>query len=171
MLTRPTPPHPVVFFFFFSPFALFVFIRAEAERSCGELGTPYPTLGNCNLSWEEGVSLGDLLLNNYSHDKPINQAALSPRPAPSLALGRNFDLFAMMLSHLQRAPLARKPDCGAPVSAGGPAEAEIPPQSQTRFVFLTVTEMKPGQMYKIPKRGVGPKLNYIHTFSTDICIE
>lgn len=72
------------FFFFFSQAsrALFVFIGAEAERSCGECRTPYLTLGNCNLSWEEGVSLGDLPLNNYSHDKAINQA---PLPASLLS--------------------------------------------------------------------------------------
>lgn len=86
----------------------------------------YLTLGNCNLSWEEGVSLGDLPLNNYSHDKAINQAASSP------ALGRTADLFAVMLSHLRGAPVPRKADGGALLSAGGPAEADISPQSQTR---------------------------------------
>lgn len=70
------------FFFFQASRALFVFIGAEAERSCGECRTPYLTLGNCNLSWEEGVSLGDLPLNNYSHDKAINQAPLSPSLSP-----------------------------------------------------------------------------------------
>lgn len=84
MPKRRTPPHPVYFFFFSQASrALFVFIGAEPERSCGEFRTPYLTLGNCNLSWEEGVSLGDLPLNNYSHDKAINQAA--PLPARLLS--------------------------------------------------------------------------------------
>lgn len=85
MPKRCMPPHPVYFFFFSSQAScvLFVFIGAEAERSCGEFCTPYLTQGNCNLSWEEGVSLGDLPLNNYSHDKAINQDA--PLPAHLLS--------------------------------------------------------------------------------------
>lgn len=46
--------------------------------------------------------------------------------ACSDALGRNFDLFGMMYSYLQHPPLAKKPNCGSPSSAGDPVEAIIP---------------------------------------------
>lgn len=79
--------------------------------------------------------MGDLPLKNYSHDKPINQGHASPCPGEYPAQGRNFDLFAVMLFQLQPADLARKPDRGAPSSAGDPAEAEISSQSQARLRF------------------------------------
>lgn len=69
--------------------------------------------------------MGDLPLNNYSHDKAINQAAPLPTRLLLLLWGRILDLFAVMLSHLGRTPLARKPHGGAVLSAVGPAEAGI----------------------------------------------
>lgn len=72
--------------------------------------------------------MGDLPLNNYSHDKAINQAAPLPARLLLLLWGRILDLFAVMLSHLGRTPLARKPHGGAVLSAVGPAEAGIPTQ-------------------------------------------
>lgn len=129
-------------FFFFpqASGALFVFIGAEAERSCGGFRTPYLTLGNCNLSWEEGVSLGDLPLNNYSHDKAINQAA--PLPARLLSCFGENRWFICRDALLRRTPLARKPNGGAPLLAGGLAEVRILSQSQLHHM------LKSGQMHK-----------------------
>lgn len=134
MLKRRMPPHPRLLFLFFPVFfpgkSCIVCLHRglKPKRSCGEFRTPYLTLGNCNLSWEEGVSLGDLPQNNYSHDKAINQAAPLPARLLLLLWGRILDLFAVMLSRLGRTPLARKPHGGAVLSAVGPAGAGIPTQ-------------------------------------------
>lgn len=67
--------------------------------------------------------------------KPSIRLLLS-LPSSSPALGKIVDLFAVMLSHFRHAPLARKRDGGAPLSAGGPTESEIPPQSDAPHVEI-----------------------------------
>lgn len=135
-------------FFFFSSQAscvLFVFIGAEAERSCGEFCTPYLTQGNCNLSWEEGVSLGDLPLNNYSHDKAINQDA--PLPAHLLSC---FGEDCWFIWPDALSPMARKPVVALPCQQ----------ETQQRLKFPhRVRRATCWNQAKIPERRAGPKHN------------
>lgn len=81
--------------------------------------------------------------------KPSIRPLLS-LPAASPALGRIVDLFAVMLSQLRRTALDRKSDGGVPSPAGRPAEAEIPPQSQTCHMW---------NQAKMPERRAGSKHN------------
>lgn len=72
------------------------------------------------------VSFYDLPRYSYSHDKPVYQKGFLPAWSLMILRGEHFDLFAVMHSFLRHLPLAKKPNCGSPSSAGDPIEAVIP---------------------------------------------
>lgn len=70
----------------------------------------------------------DLVRRIHPPDQAIYLKGFLPNPAVLFLTlwGRNFDLFAVMHSYLRHLPVAKKPDCGSPSSAGDPAEAATP---------------------------------------------